>query len=122
METSNQINKNLTNECNKQEKKLENEFLKGNENLKKNIQKIKKDMELIFKRSNVNYEIFTKNPENDLKKNYKDAIIFNKDDYKNQFQFKNYIEKNMLSPSHYRQESTSEITIERTPKINNLKL
>lgn len=120
METSNQINKNLTNECNKQEKKLENEFLKGNENLKKNIQKIKKDMELICKRSNVNYEIFTKNPENDLKKNYKDAIIFNKDDYKNQFQFKNYIEKNMLSPSHYRQESTSEITIERTPKINNL--
>ena len=68
METSNQINKNLTNECNKQEKKLENEFLKGNENLKKNIQKIKKDMELICKRSNVNYEIFTKNPENDLKK------------------------------------------------------
>ena len=69
METNNQINKNLTNECNKQEKKLENEFLKGNENLKKNIQKIKKDMELICKRSNVNYEIFTKNPENDLKKN-----------------------------------------------------
>ena len=120
METNNQINKKLSNECNKQEKRLENDFLKGNENLKKNIEKIKKDMELMCKRSNVNYDIFTKNPEDDFKKNYNEAILFNKDDYMNQFQFKNIVEKPILSPSHYRQESTSEITIERTPKINNL--
>ena len=120
METKYQINKKLSNECNKQEKRLENEFLKGNENLKKNIEKIKKDMEIMCKRSNVNYEIFTKNPEDDYKKNYNNALLFNKDDYKNQIQFKNIIDKAILSPSHYRQESTSEITIERTPKINNL--
>ena len=45
-----------------QEEKLAQKIMEGNENLKKTLQKIKKDMEKISLYSNVNYDSFKNDP------------------------------------------------------------
>lgn len=120
MESNYQINQNLPYQHVQQEEKLKNKFSKGNEILKRNLDKIKKSIEKKNLHSNVNYDVFNQNPNIDFKEKIKKAIEYSQSNYENKLLSKNILkEKTVSSPSHYRQESTSEITIERSTKVNN---